>query len=229
MADPWGWGWSLPVAGIASLAAWRLGAVNASGALAGLALATPLMALGGLPVLVALVLLVGLGSWASRRVAKANSLVPGDSRRSAVHAVANTGPALLALLLRPGPTGSLLACAALGAALSDTLSGEIGMLSGGKVRLLLVGPRVRPGRNGGMSLVGTLAGLLAAALTAGAVALSAGEGRVFTPVLAGGFAGTLADSLLGATVESVLPRRWGNEIVNFLASSAGAFVAWSFV
>jgi uncharacterized protein (TIGR00297 family) len=196
---------------IAALA-FGAGAVDLGGAVAG-ALVGAAMAegagWGGIAMLLSFVL---LGTAASPR---------RERRRDAVQVLCNGGAAAVAALL-----GSVAGAAgALAAALSDTLSGEVGKRWGGPARRLLAGRRVATGSDGGMTLLGTAAGA-AAAFVVPAAGIAAGSLRPshLLPVAAAGFLGNLADSLLGAWVQPRLGRR-GNDAVNLLATAAGAFAA----
>lgn len=93
---------------------------------------------------------------------------------------------------------------ALAASAADTWSTEIGILGGGMPRLIVSGRKVPPGTSGGLTVAGTLAAV-AGAVSVAAGASLAGWPVPFLAVLAGGLAGTLGDSFLGATVQS---RRW---------------------
>jgi uncharacterized protein (TIGR00297 family) len=109
------------------------------------------------------------------------------------------------------------------AAMSDTLSSEIGGVFDGP-RLITTFERVEPGTDGAVTWQGELAGLAGAGLIA-AIALLMFES--VTPagagvVLAAGVVGMTVDSLLGATLEGT----WlENEGVNFSATLAGALSA----
>lgn len=111
--------------------------------------------------------------------------------------------------------------AALAEAAADTVSSEIGQATGHPARLVTTGRMVPAGTDGGVTLTGTLAGLVAAALV---VAVGSGHHPVWpaqgTTWIAAA-AGLYFDSLLGATVER---RGWlGNDLVNF---SSTLFAAW---
>ncbi|MFB6281850.1 MAG: TIGR00297 family protein [Haloferacaceae archaeon] len=110
------------------------------------------------------------------------------------------------------------------AAMSDTLSSEIGGLFDDP-RLITTFERVDPGTDGGVTWQGGLAGLVGAALVATVATL------LFPPpvglaaaavVVVAGVVGMLVDSVLGATVEG---GRIGNQTVNFVATLAGAAVS----
>jgi uncharacterized protein (TIGR00297 family) len=113
------------------------------------------------------------------------------------------------------------ATAALAEAAADTVSSEAGQVLGGWPRLITTWKRVEPGRDGAVSLAGTLAGVIAAGLVAAAGALALhGNLRFFVTSCAGAIFGFLVDSLLGATLEE---RGWlNNDMVNFLSSASAA-------
>jgi len=113
--------------------------------------------------------------------------------------------------------------AALAEAAADTVSSEIGQFLGGQPRMITTMRRVEAGTDGGVSLIGSLAGVAAAVIVAavGAWALDS-DRRFFVVSCAGGVFGLFFDSLLGATLER---RGWlNNDGVNFLSTvSAAAF------
>lgn len=124
------------------------------------------------------------------------------------------------------------ALAALAEAAADTVSSEIGQtlsLSlgqrfGTRPRLLTTLRVVEPGTNGGVTLLGSLAGILAAFLIAltGTWALRGSLLLLFLGT-AGGIFGLFFDSLLGATLER--KGYLNNDAVNFLSTlSAALFV-----
>jgi len=114
--------------------------------------------------------------------------------------------------------------AVLAEATADTLSSELGQVLGGEPRLLTTLRRVPAGTDGGISLAGTLAGCLGAAIIAAigarALVLHAREG-----LIAGGAGifGLLMDSVLGAVVER---SGWvNNDAVNALSTLCAALAA----
>ena len=78
-----------------------------------------------------------------------------------------------------------------------------------------------PGTDGAVSVAGTLAGLVAAAIVAGAGSWALRGGWIlFTLSCAGAVFGLFFDSLLGATLEK---RGWlNNDAVNFLSTASAA-------
>jgi uncharacterized membrane protein len=143
---------------------------------------------------------------------------------------------------------------------ADTWATEIGVLNPHSPRMITTGKPAERGASGAVSLLGTLAALGGAALVGLFAALlppsnlpseiTSGGMLLLTAAL-GGLAGSLFDSLLGATVQAIYycptcqketerhpqhtcgsltqPRRgwrWlNNDGVNFLCSIAGALVA----
>jgi uncharacterized protein (TIGR00297 family) len=122
------------------------------------------------------------------------------------------------------PAMMVMCLATLVEATADTVSSEIGQAFGG-VPVILVGlRRVDVGTDGGVTLVGSGAGVVAGAsvATVGVWALRLGvlDGVI---VFLAGICGLFFDSLLGATVER---RGWlGNDLVNFSSTVFAAGVA----
>jgi uncharacterized protein (TIGR00297 family) len=109
------------------------------------------------------------------------------------------------------------------AALSDTLSSELGGLYDDP-RLITTFERVPPGTDGGVTWQGEVFGVVGAVVVAGvAFGLLPSVSPVgAAAVAAGGVVGMTVDSLLGATVEGA---GFGNEAVNFAATLVGAVVS----
>ena len=136
----------------------------------------------------------------------------------------------------PKEGSGLLFVSALAVAGADTLASEIGVLSR-RVYLITNGARVRPGTDGGVSLLGQGAATAAALYTAlfsflvlvpfadwagFAVSFPTDPRFLFIPAIVG-FLGCQIDSVLGATLER---RRWLDKKTNNLVStSLGAAIA----
>jgi uncharacterized protein (TIGR00297 family) len=121
----------------------------------------------------------------------------------------------------PGALLLAMPLAALAEAAADTVSSEIGQVLGGRPRMITTLRVVEPGTDGAVSVAGTLAGLIAAAIVAGAGSWAIRGGWIlFTLSCAGAVFGLLFDSLLGATLEK---RGWlNNDAVNFLSTASAA-------
>jgi len=169
-------------------------------------------------------------------------------RRNARQVLANGGVAAVAALL-----GSWSAAAgAIAAAAADTWATEIGAFSPLPPRLVTSWRRVTRGTSGGITALGTLGGVAGATLIAGLVVSLSPRGVApgFVTLVSAGFAGMLADSLLGATLQGKyecpacdarfergntvchepvrLTTGWrglDNDAVNFAATLVGAAVA----
>ena len=217
---------ALLVTGVFAGLAYVLGMVSRGGALGGFAVGVVIYAsLGprGFAVLALFVVggsaLTRLGYRSKQRRGIAQSY---GGRRGARNALANCGVALLCALLAalfPWEAFAAAFVASLGAAFADTAESEVGQLARRTPRLVTNLQKVPPGTDGAVSLPGTLAGLVAAGVTALlglALGLVGGPGAALI-VACAAFLGTVADSLLGA-----LAPRAGNELTNFLCTLVAA-------
>jgi uncharacterized protein (TIGR00297 family) len=247
------------VAGIVAALARRAGALSVGGRWAAFATGTLVAAAGwrwallliGYFVLSSLLTRAGADAKAQR----AAPILPDQRERNALQVLANGGLFAIAMLAGEllGDQRLMIAgLGALGAAAADTWATEIGLLWGGAPRSILSGRVLAAGESGGITMAGTAAGIVAAALVAltGASLLGAPDRSIAIALLVAGIAGSLADSLLGASLQS---KRWcehcrtwterrvhtcqyrtqharglrwmTNDAVNFLATVIGAIVA----
>ena len=138
------------------------------------------------------------------------------NQRDAVQVFANGGiPAILAATQlansSPGrPALSMAYSCAVAAAAADTWATEIGGRFGKNPRSIVTGRSVQAGTSGGISaegLLGAFAGASLVAVTAisGSLGRRTGLSRPFNflSIAVGGLAGSIADSLLGATLQEV--------------------------
>ena len=210
----------------AAVLLWFVGAVTGGGAAAGVLLVAWFYGYDGAFGLAGFGALVLLGSSLSRlpRVAKEK-----HAPRTAGQALANGGVAALCIALPIGDPARILSFAALGCALSDTSSTEFGERYGTAPRVLLFGPRTPPGRDGGMTWLGTFAGLVAALLMASIYAATRGPMEGVLAVAIGSMSGNVLDSVLGHVLEhrlfSGMSKAAANDVINALATAAGAGVA----
>ncbi|HVC79438.1 MAG TPA: DUF92 domain-containing protein [Chloroflexota bacterium] len=193
------------------------------------------------------------GSTAGRAIA---AMTERGSRRDLTQVLANGGVATLAALCQiaaPHPRLAWAFAGAYAAANSDTWATEIGALSPAPPRMILSGRIAPPGTSGAITPTG-LAGAVAGSVVIGIVAACSLRGpypaRRALAITLAGMAGSLADSLAGATIQAgyrcpackepterrrhrcgtptVLARGQGwctNEIVNALCTAVGAGVA----
>ena len=241
--------WTLGMSLLLGLVTWKARAATPFGALAGTAITASLMFSTAtfpywpwhtalVPVL-AVALLAFVCTMLGR--GKKERLGTAEDRhgRSAAQVAANLGAAALVSnafvtnwfadsqwFMRATAEPTLMfsvALAALAEAAADTTSSEVGQVFGGHPRMITTLRRVEPGRDGAVSLAGTVAGVVAASIVAMAGTMALGGGRtMFAISCAGGVLGLLFDSLLGATLEE---HGWlNNDAVNFLSTmSAAAF------
>ncbi len=121
----------------------------------------------------------------------------------------------------PSPSLATAFAAVIAASTADTWATEVGMLSARPPRLITTWRAIPRGASGGVTLLGTTAGLVGAGLIAvcGGVLLHA----TLRAVWVAGVTAMLMDSVLGATVENRM--RWmTNDVVNVLMTAAGAAV-----
>lgn len=151
-----------------------------------------------------------------------------ESGRSASQVMANLGIAALMLVLFSQNPAVMLAVAALAEVAADTTSSEIGTLLSAGTVLITTWKPVPSGTDGGISLTGTLSGLLAAAVTAGC-GFAMDLLPLHAAIVAGcaGTAGMVVDSLLGALLE----RRGylNNDVVNLLSTATAAVIAFALI
>ena len=206
--------------------------VTNSGALAGAMVCFGLLlgsGWGGFAALVTVFLL----TWTATRFGYARKQVIGiaeaRSGRNAGQVLANLGVAACAAILLAVSSRyrfALAVGAALCEAAADTVSSEVGQADGGKPRLITNWRRVESGTDGAITAAGTMAGCLAAVTVAAFYSWLA-RGSVYEALVCAGagIAGTIADSLLGATVEG--RGGIGNNTVNFLSTLIAAGIAYS--
>lgn len=176
-------------------------------------------------------------------------------RRDFGQALANGGTgALIALLnvLIPSPAWFFMFTGAMATVTADTWATELGTLSASPPRLITTGEMVEVGTSGGVSPLGTAVSTLAGLIIGLAAGLLGKKPMWKTGIIGAlsGLAGSLFDSLLGATVQQIFycdtcqketERKlhkcgtetrqirgysWlNNDMVNLLASLVGGMVA----
>lgn len=214
--------------------AYGLGTASIAGMITGVLLALFAVVLGGYGWFAVLVTFFAIGGLAAKyrydEKRERGIAEPNRGARGSGNVLANSAVALVTVLAfaasgQVGVAPGLFRFAFTGsvaAALSDTLSSEIGGLYDDP-RLITTFERVDAGTDGAVTLPGELAGLLGAALIAGMAGLFFGWGPASLGiVVVAGIAGMTVDSLLGATLEGTV---LNNQGVNLLATLAAAIVA----
>jgi uncharacterized protein (TIGR00297 family) len=236
--------WVIGLSALLALIMWKLRAATPAAAATGALITASLMFSTGRfpyePWHTALIptMAVSALAFAATRIGRARKERLGTAEerrgRSASQVAANlvsSDPVIVWLLdsrwlPRPAHAGALLLAmplAALAEAAADTVSSEIGQVLGGRPRMITNLRAVEPGSDGAVSVAGTVAGLVAAAIVAGAGSWALrGDFTLFKLSCAGAVFGLFFDSLLGATLEK---KGWlNNDAVNFLSTaSASAF------
>ena len=216
-----------------ALVAFRLRLISKSGAVVGFFLGVAVYMGYGWKSFLLLLAFFALGS-AATRLGYASKAARGiaerrGGRRSWREALANTlaGAVCSILVITTHYEAAFLVAliAVFAEAAGDTVSSEIGQWLSTRAYLITTFQPVAAGEDGGVSLAGSAAGLVASAIVVAlgyALGLAGPGGAAIA--LAAGVAGNLLDSVLGATLE-----RRGlitNGLVNFAGTTFAAALAW---
>ena len=192
--------------------AYRARSLDKSGALAATFVGTIIFGLGGLPWAVLLMLFFitssGLSRMFKKRKQGLDEKFSKGHERDAGQVFGNGGLAMAFVVVHAlfpeSSVGWVGFAAALAAVNADTWATELGVLNPAPPRMITdLGKRVEKGTSGGVSLFGTLASLMGAAVIAIPASLMTDNWSLFLPITASGLAGSLFDSLLGATVQAM--------------------------
>ncbi|MGM0674138.1 MAG: DUF92 domain-containing protein [Spirochaetota bacterium] len=201
----------------AAVGAHRRRAVTPTGAVAGFVVGAGILAFGGWTSWVLLMTFFGSSTVLSRVKSSSKDAVSKlhekGSRRDHVQVLANAGVGLVmsAAYAATGMPMFLVAVAvSFAAANADTWASEIGVLSASAPVSILGAGRLPRGTSGGVSLLGFAASAIGSGLIALVFSLfygfTAGWGAgvllIFAVITAGGFLGSLIDSILGAAVQA---------------------------
>ena len=216
---------------VMGLVAWRAGAVRTSGVEVGILLGTCIFAGVGWQGFLILVTFFVLGSVLTRMgYAQKRDMGAAEEQegaRGASHALANAGFATLfaiAYWILREPLWLLAFVAAFATAAMDTAGSELGPLFGRRTISLKNLKPVPPGTEGGVSLEGTIAGVIAAGIVAvvGAFLFLIPMTQVGL-VVAGALAGNLYEGMLGA--RRLLSHAWLNATNTLVGAACAVFLA----
>lgn len=185
---------------------------------------------GWLMLCMAFVLAVLSSQVGRQRKAAANIAEARGGRRGAGNAIANclVGAIGAALILArvDDRIGALVLVAGLTAGASDTVASEIGKAFGGTPRAVPSMQRVPAGTPGAVSLLGTIAGVVAAAIMAVVAALLHVPGfgmPMIGAIVIGATVGAFAESALASWLEP--DGIVNNDVLNFINTTIAAAVA----
>ena len=261
----------LALSAVIAFLAYRRGSLSPSGAAGALIVGTLIFGFGGwvwgVVLAVFFVSSSALSHYKEREKAATAEKFEKGHRRDMGQVLANGGLGALVAVLRavlpgrvgPNMLGIYLFIGVMATVTADTWATELGTLSKAAPRLITSGRVVEVGTSGGVSLLGTgvsFVGGLLIGLTAGFLGAAAGliawQAMPATALVGalGGAAGSLLDSLLGATVQQIYYcdtcgketerqrhrcgtttrslRGWSwmnNDLVNLLSSLGGGLVA----
>lgn len=210
-------GLGILAAGLIGFLAFRFKLLSWSGSLAAFLLGSVVFGLGGLKWAIILMLFFitssGLSRLFRKRKSNAEEKYAKGATRDAGQVLANGGLAgafvVLHIFIPASVSPWIGFCATLAAANADTWATELGALSKREPRLITTFKSVEAGTSGAVSWLG-LAATSAAALVIAAAGMILGFKEFGTPawlmipaITIGGIAGSLVDSLLGATIQAI--------------------------
>ena len=206
----------LILAVIAAYVAYRAHSLDRSGAIAATFVGTVIFGLGGLQWAVLLMLFFitssGLSRAFKKRKKNMDEKFSKGHERDAGQVFGNGGLATLFVILHALYPETMIGwmgfAASLAAVNADTWATELGVLNPTSPRMITnLGKQVEKGTSGGISLFGTIASLLGAAIIALAAVVLSPVGPLTGVhgllIAVSGLAGSLFDSFLGATVQAM--------------------------
>ena len=198
---------------IISVVSFRFKLLSFSGSVATFLLATVIYGIGGwkwtVPILTFFIVSSLLSKFGKSRKKKFEIVFDKTDKRDAGQVAANGGVGGIIILIWyffPERTALYyFYLASLAAVTADTWGTEIGTLWKGKPRSIISLKKVEPGTSGAISLQGIVGGIVGAFIVLlSVVAMNDSEFtvQVIAAIIFSGFVGSLADSILGATLQA---------------------------
>jgi uncharacterized protein (TIGR00297 family) len=239
--------------GIIFLYAFKLRTLSASGTAGAFLMGVLVFGVQGVYGIVPLLTFFLLSSFLSKIGNKQENTFQKGSQRDIIQVLANGGVGMLILLWNffyPFEGAYLIFLGSIAAATADTWATEIGFFSRSNPRKISTFKQVEKGTSGGVTLIGTFGSFLGAGVIAGVGLLLGVDPELFWIITAAGFIGSIADSILGGTVQArfycksceketekrrhcsgvtqhVNGFKWmDNDMVNFLNTITGAVVTY---
>jgi uncharacterized protein (TIGR00297 family) len=178
--------------------------------------------LGGFTTFLVILLFFAVAELSTRYARTIKTTAKPHETRTMGNILGNAGAGLIALGLNPVQF-NIAFFGAMSAALADTLSSEIGLLSKTKPVLITTLKKVTPGTDGGITFLGLIAAIAGATVIGIVYWYWTQDITIAIILVIAGVFGSLVDSLLGAVLES--KKILNNTSVNFLASASGALLA----
>jgi uncharacterized protein (TIGR00297 family) len=203
--------WALLFASAVSVLSFRMKFLTAGGSFAQLLLGWALLGLGGWKWTVPILFFFLSSSLLSLLAARKKSVAVADfakgGSRDALQVLANGGVSGILVILdcmHPLPIWYPMSLGSIAAATADTWGTEVGLLSRSQPILVTTFVRVQPGTSGAISILGSLAGALGAAVTASIGWLwTPGQNTLIaSAVIFSGIFSSLIDSLIGASLQA---------------------------
>tara|TARA_Y100001970_G_scaffold243336_1_gene308464 strand:+ start:6884 stop:8194 length:1311 start_codon:yes stop_codon:yes gene_type:complete len=222
------------IAGGLGYISWRVGSASITGMLTGIIFSLIVIVFGGFTWFSIMLVFFGVGSLVARLNYKEKLQMgvaeENEGAREAKNVFANTVIAAICVVgfsmnTQLGISGNIFIfgfAGAIAAAMSDTLSSEIGILFE-NTRLITTFSKVEVGTDGGVTVQGSLAGFVGAFSIGLLTSWTLGVGLGGAIVIGiAGVTGMVGDSVLGASLEG----EWmSNEGVNFMATLIGAIAS----
>lgn len=153
---------------------------------------------GVIPLIVFFALSSALSKFGSQKI-------PKESNRNVIQVLANGGAGTIILVWNfffPFDGVMLMFLGSVAAAAADTWATEIGFFSRRKPRHIVSMKQVKKGTSGGVTFLGTIGSVLGAVSIAVTGFFIGIEQEFLWMIAAAGFAGSLADSVLGGTLQA---------------------------